>query len=165
MVSEIQVLEDTPDPSLEIMGLDLVVEANDADYDLEITDLDLQNVVNITWYYNGMEVCNGPNCTELTLIKLVEGGELLVELEYGDGCILPASKTIEINEVNAVYIPNMVDWSGTALPPDNEWKAYLKGSEAFITSVQVFDRWGNMVKDYENKSMDYFKEFLIWLLS
>ena len=47
-------------------------------------------------------------------------------------------------------------------PPDNEWTAFVKGSETFITSVQVFDRWGNMVKDYENNSMDYFEEFLIW---
>ncbi len=162
VVSAIDEVVDLEDPTAEIDGLDLVVEGNDATFDLILTELELDRVVNITWFFNGMEVCQGLNCTSWTLVNMTEAGLLEVEIDYGVDCLIFASKELDINEINDVYIPNIVDFSGATPAPDNEWRAYFKGSESFLTSVRVFDRWGNMVEDYENKSMDYFKEFLIW---
>ncbi len=150
------------EPSMQILGDTVIVEANDAIFELILDNLDTDRIKNITWYLNGENVCEGLNCTELELQDVVAPGEITVELDYGTDCLIIRDKAFRINEIQSVYIPDMVDFSGALGAPDNEWKAFIKGSETFITSVQVFDRWGNMVRDYENKSMDYFKEFLIW---
>ena len=56
----------------------------------------------------------------------------------------------------------MVDFSGNSTSPNDAWTVYVKGDEVFITKVLIFDRWGNMIEDFENIAMDYFRELLIW---
>ncbi len=149
-------------PEVEIEGLDVVVEGSDEEFFLEFQDVDPDMITNISWTFNGTNICEGVLCDPILLENVVDTGLLEVVVELDGFCELRADKLLDINFVNDVFIPNVVDLSGLALPPDNEWTAFVKGAETFITSVQVFDRWGNKVRDFENNSLEYFNEFLIW---
>jgi len=157
-----EVMDSDLDPTVDIEGESVVVEGSDEEYFLELEDIDPDRVTNIIWTYNDNNICEGLLCDPILLENVVDTGELRVILELDGFCELTASKSLDINFVNDVYIPNVVDFTGTALPPDNEWTAFVKGAETFISSVQVFDRWGNKVRDFENNTLEYFNEFLIW---
>jgi len=161
--SIIEVMEDTsPDPILDIMGGDFIFEGDDVPFSIDISQIAPQDVKNIRWIYEGEVLCEGPDCYDSTIPNISASGEIFAEVEYGTSCIVSSSREFSINGIQRVYIPNMVDYSGRSFAPDDQWIAYIKGDDTFIQSVKVFDRWGNLVKDYENKSLDYYTEFLIW---
>ena len=149
-------------PEVEIEGENVVVEGSNEEFFLELEDIDPDMVTNIIWTFNGNNICEGLLCDPVLLENVVDTGVLQVVVELEGFCELTASKTLDVNFVNDVYIPNVADLSGTALPPNNQWTAFVKGAETFISRVQVFDRWGNKVRDFENNSLEYFNEFLIW---
>lgn len=160
-VTDISFMDSSPEPTAEIGGPELIIENNDAFFEI-LTDLDPDLLENISWFLDGNLVGQQMTLEPFTLEEVSQAGVLSAIVTYGENCELMAVKEFAVNALHSIYIPNIVDLSGRSATPDNEWRAYVKGEESFILEVQVFDRWGNNVLDFENKTMDYFKELLIW---
>ena len=141
--------------------MEVIAEANDAVFTLD-TDIASMNIKNIRWYLDGQLVLEGANADSLLLEEVAAGGTLDVELVFLDDCVQMATKSFDISQIQSVYIPNMMDLSGTARAPDNAWTVYVKGDQTIVLGVRIYDRWGNKVRDFENTERNYFKELLIW---
>ena len=158
-VGEISPITDIPTVTLD--GPDLVVEGNEAVFTIS-TNIDRESVTNIFWILDGEIIREGANLFEITIDDITVPGNVMAEIEFGSGCAESDSKEFDVNQLQSIYIPNMVDFSGRSTSPNNAWTVYVKGDEVFVSKVLIFDRWGNKVKDFENIAMDYFKELLIW---
>ena len=119
-----EVMDEAVIPDLEIEGMEVIAEANDAVFTLD-TDIASMNIKNIRWYLDGQLVLEGANADSLLLEEVAAGGTLDVELVFLDDCVQMATKSFDISQIQSVYIPNMMDLSGTARAPDNAWTCLL----------------------------------------
>ena len=148
-------------PNLDLVGPDVVVQNNDADFTLN-TDILPADIVNISWFLDGTLLDEGSDLFSITVPGIQSAGMVEVVVDFGMGCTEMRAKPFEVNIVQSIYIPNVVDYSGFSSSVNSEWKAFINGDEAFILSVQIYDRWGNLIKDYENGNKDSITEFLLW---
>jgi len=148
-------------PNLDVSGPEVVLENNDADFTIS-TNILMTDITNISWFLDGELQDEGVELTTFSLLDVEQSGTIEVVVEYGMECTLFASTDFIVNEVQSIYIPNIVDYSGVSSTANAEWKAFIDGDQAFILSVQVYDRWGNKIRDFENVNRDFFTEFLLW---
>jgi hypothetical protein len=130
-------------PTAEISGPATVISENDATYEVIVDGID--EIQNITWYADGMIVCQGINCLSYTQPTASLDFNLEVEVEYNDGCIIRSEIfPVDVKEIQAYYIPNIVAFGGA--PGDNSrWNIFIKGNETFPRSIRVYTRWGNLI--------------------
>ncbi|MGA0256474.1 MAG: gliding motility-associated C-terminal domain-containing protein, partial [Saprospiraceae bacterium] len=132
-------------PQVTISGPTTVISENDATYTVDIQDAD--NIEDIIWTSGGQIVCQGINCTEFTAVNAISDFELSVEVIYNGGCMaFSESFLVDVKEIQAYYIPNIVAFSGTP-GVNSRWTMYIKGNETFPRSIKVYTRWGNLIYD------------------
>ena len=148
-------------PDLDIVGPEVVVQNNDAEYTLS-TDIVPADIINISWFLDGILLDEGMDLFSIIVPDLQTAGTIEVVVDFGTGCTEMRTKTFDVNEVQSIYIPNIVDYSGSSSSENSEWKAFISGDEAFLLSVQIYDRYGNLLRDFENENKDSFAEFLLW---
>ena len=160
-VQELVDVMDNIVPNLDVSGPNEVLENNDADFTIS-TNVLTADITNIRWFLNGELQDEGVELTTFTLLDVEQAGMVEVVVEYGMECELFAATDFTVKEVQSIYIPNIVDYSGVSSSANAEWKAFIDGDQAFILSVQIYDRWGNKIRDFENGNKDSFTEFLLW---
>jgi len=132
-------------PQVTISGPSTVISENDASYTVNIQDAD--NIEDIIWTSGGQIVCQGINCTEFTAVNAISDFELSVEVIYNGGCMaFSESFLVDVKEIQAYYIPNIVAFSGTP-GVNSRWTMYIKGNETFPRSIKVYTRWGELIYD------------------
>ncbi len=130
-------------PSVSISGPQTVIINNDAEFSVDIVNAD--NIEDIIWTANGQVVCQGINCLNFTQINALADFELLVEVIYNGGCmVLSESFFVDVKEIQAYYIPNVVAYTGNG-GVNSEWKIFIKGNETFVRSINIYTRWGNLI--------------------
>ncbi len=146
-----------PVVSLSIDGPVTVILENDATYTL-VTDA--PNIDNIIWTSNGNIVCEGANCLTYTIFSALQDADLSVQVIFNGDCMVAADLFVNVKEIQAFYIPNMI--SPTTSDSNSEWKMFIKGSETFVRSVKVYNRWGNLVHTFDNTDLSVLRELIIW---
>jgi len=137
-LNELPIFINPPDDAMvNIVGPETIFSEIGGDYEFELSELNFSELVNITWYIDGVPVCTGLDCDTYNLIDPLESVLLSVELEYGDGCIIVDQKSIEVRKIQAFYVPDVIN------PADNdganaEWRVYIKGDQTFPQSLLVY---------------------------
>ena len=131
-------------PSAEISGPQTIIIENDGTFTLDVQGTDM--IDNIIWRSNGQIVCEGVNCTTYTAINALADFDLEVEVIYNGGCsVFSAIFPVNVREIQAFYIPNMVAFGAEGV--NSDWKIFIKGNETFPRSIKIYDRWGNLVHE------------------
>jgi len=146
-------------PSVFVEGPTTVIVENDAMFTLDIQNAD--NIENIVWTMNGMEVCNGASCLTYSVINASADFTIDVDVIYDGGCIVSAEQFfVDVREVQAFYIPNTVALN--AIDGNNEWNIFIKGNETFPRSILIYDRWGNLIFENEFALTNPERQLLLW---
>ena len=135
-----------PQVTASIDGPATVILDNDATYTL-VTNA--PNITNIIWTVEGNVECQGPNCTEFTVFGATQDANVTVEVIFNDNCSEIVEFFIDVKEIQSFYVPNI--FSPSAVDAQNStWRMYTKGSETFARSINIYNRWGNLVESNPN---------------
>lgn len=146
-----------PSVNASIQGPVTVILDSDATYTV---DTNAPNISNIIWTADGTVVCEGPNCTSYTIFFAQADTYLEVQVVFNDGCVVTADFNVDVKEIHTFYIPNII--SNTTQDQNSELKIFMKGSETFVRSVNIYNRWGNLVHTAVNAETQMIPEWVLW---
>jgi hypothetical protein len=131
-------------PSISITGNPTIVAGQDGGpYEFD-TNLDPSLITDIIWTLNDTTIlCSGPTCTSVPLIQPMEDGEICVDVFYGTDCLISDCSPIDVRVIQEIVVTNIFSPDGQ--PGNTEMTIYSSDRSVVLNSVQIFDRWGNLV--------------------
>jgi hypothetical protein len=55
----------------------------------------------------------------------------------------------DVVRIQDFYVPNVISPDGAINPVDQQWSLFIEGDEVFPRSINVYNRWGNLVHSEE----------------
>jgi len=138
-------------PTALITGNSVIILDNDGTYDLNFNNtLDPSDIDNIVWFNNGVPVCDSPTCLSYTYPSATEDAELQAVITYSGGCeIMTDIFLVDVKQIQAFYIPDVISPDLSTSDENSQWKMFIKGDEVFPKTMNVYNRWGNLVFDID----------------
>lgn len=131
-------------PSLVITGVNTIVAGQDGGPFGFDTNLDPSSITDIIWTLNGTDIlCAGPTCNSVSLTQPMEDGEICVDIFYGTDCVISDCFVFDVRVVQEIVVTNI--FSANGQPGNQNMTIYSSDRDVVLNSVQIFDRWGNMV--------------------
>lgn len=134
-------------PTARITGDAIIIDGNDGNYELDFGGtLSPDQIDTIQWTFNGGTV--GGNSIAYLYASAQMDGELQATISYNGGCTITTELfSINVKQVQAFYVPNMVSELEDPTSSNNQWTLFIKGDEVFPKSIKIYNRWGNLVHD------------------
>lgn len=134
------------EPMPTITGSTELIVGETSNYTIEqsiFTGLAIDSVV---WTANGTVICNEVGCFSISNEAPVENTTYEVTVFYNNGCSVVTSLDVEVTDTDPIFtvdIPNIISPNGDG--ENDEWMVVTGDPEVIVSSVQVMDRWGNLV--------------------
>ena len=142
-------------PMAEITGAATIVNGNTGTFSVDPSIAN--DVTNIIWTNNGVELCNGLECNEVSITPTVDG-ELCVEIFYATNCSISTCRTYDVRTITNYYFPNT--FSPNDDGENDEWMIFSSDSETRVEDFVIYDRWGNLLQ--EIRSTDIGPGIVLW---
>lgn len=122
------------------------------------------NVIDsIVWTANGIVICNDPGCFDIGAQTPSETTVYEVVVHYNGGCFVTTALTVEVMEpeqISIFEIPNIISPNDDG--DNDEWTLVSNDENIVVNSVKVFDRWGNMVFNYNGSPFKPLETSITW---
>ena len=112
-------------------------------------NIDSLNLTSYNWFIDEEALCL-ENCDDITITP-TETTTYRFEFLTRIGCTLSEEVTITVLQDEDLYIPNTFSPSSSA--PNNAFNVLGPGSQLLL-SMQVYDRWGNLVHNDDNPTQN-----------
>ena len=112
-------------------------------------NIDSLNLTSYNWFIDEEALCL-ENCDDITITP-TETTTYRFEFLTRIGCTLSEEVTITVLQDEDLYIPNTFSSSSSA--PNNAFNVFGPGSQLLL-SMQVYDRWGNLVHNDDNPTQN-----------
>lgn len=133
-------LTDPVIPSLDIHGIDKVKFNQDYIYYYTSSANDIDS---ITWFLNDNIICANRFCDSVKIMA-DDDFHLCVEMMYGNGCITEECMDVRVNKEFDIYVPNIFSPNFDGFNDYFTVKS-VNGAEFKIKTLQIFDRWGELL--------------------
>ena len=104
---------------------------------------DFTEVDSIIWYINDSIICANMFCDSVKIIP-ADDYRLCVELIYGNECIVDDCIDVRVNRDFDIYVPNIFTPNFDGINDIFRIKS-TNGVEINVKTMQIFDRWGEML--------------------
>ena len=134
------------DPSIAISGSTELVLGDSSTYSISSTEFDGSTIDSIIWTANGSLICNDPGCFSLDNQIPTDTTEYAVIVHYNSGCSVTDSLDVLVTDppiVSIFEIPNIISPNGDGV--NDTWQIVSNDELISVSSINVFDRWGNKV--------------------
>jgi len=151
------------EPSIAIMGETDLTLGDSSTYAISSAPFTGVDIDSIVWLANGEIVCNDSTCFSLGTLVLQEDTDFEVTVHFNDGCSVNATLSVTVTEIeppSIVTIPNAFSPNGDG--ENDEWQIFTNDAEVTINAIQVFDRWGNMVWEYDGEPFPALNNGVSW---
>lgn len=142
---------------LEING-ELKVNFNEA-YTYFVAS-DFEEVDSIIWYLNDSIICSNRFCDSVKIVPS-DDFQLCVELIYGQECRVEDCIDVRVNKDFDVYIPNVFTPNFDSVNDFFRIKS-TNGVEVHVKTMQIFDRWGEMLYKKDNFVYGNNEDYVGW---
>jgi len=106
--------------------------------------------VSISLFFEGVVICD--DCTTLEFIPILPGTVTIIVTDE-DGCSVQISFEIFMEELTKdVYVPTAFTPNGDNI--NDTFRPYDNGAVTVVLYFQIYDRWGNLIYQAENESLD-----------
>jgi len=117
--------------------------------ELSIEPFDTSTVTSIIWS-NSLtteEICNGLNCTTISVTPTELTTNYYVEVMNANGCTAFDEVQVQTQQIVDVIFPNIITPNGDNINDD----FYIKSKDVeTVISMKIFDRWGEKLFDLGN---------------
>jgi gliding motility-associated-like protein len=115
------------------------------DHPLHITlGLDPQEW-SVVWTPSAIMSC--PVCLT-TIVSPTSNTSIHVQLVHSSGCVYETNFDITLDAIVELYIPNVFSPNGDQV--NDGWYIINPGDKIEIVAATIFDRWGNLIKEWNN---------------
>lgn len=150
-------LSDPVIPALDIHGVDKVKFNQDYIY---FYTSDANNIDSVTWFLNDNILCANRFCDSVKIMA-EDDFRLCVEMIYGNGCITEECMDVRVNKEFDIYIPNIFSPNFDGFNDYFTVKS-VNGAEFKIKTLQVFDRWGELMFKKDDFTYGNHEDSLGW---
>ena len=135
-------------PSISLTGISTIQKGQSTDLTATITGL-AASIDSIVWVDNaGIVVCSGPTCTTLN-VSPQASQRYCATVYYNNGCNVEDCISITVQELPVIIeivFPNVISVDGS----NASFFVPAYDQIVLVKSMQIFDRWGNLVFTKEN---------------
>ncbi|MBK7094314.1 MAG: gliding motility-associated C-terminal domain-containing protein [Saprospiraceae bacterium] len=121
---------------------------------------DFDEVDSITWYLNDSIICSNRFCDSVKIIP-ADDFNLCVELFYGQDCKVEDCIDVRVNKDFDVYVPNVFTPNFDSVNDFFRIKS-TNGVEVNVKTMQIFDRWGELLYKKDNFVYGNNEEYVGW---
>jgi gliding motility-associated-like protein len=150
-------LTDPAMPSFEIHGVDKVKFNKDYIY---FYTSDANNIDSITWLLNGNILCANRFCDSVKIMA-EDDFQLCIEMIYSNGCITDECMDVRVNKEFDLYVPNIFSPNFDGFNDYFSVKS-VNGAEVKIKTMQVYDRWGEMLYKKDDFTYGNHEDSVSW---
>ena len=137
-------------PTIRVSGDNSIILGDNGFYELDLGSLDQSDISDILWLNNGVPVCNNLTCLTYTFSNAEVDAEIQVIVTYNGGCEAASNVFLaDVVRIQDFYVPNVISPDGALNPVDQQWSLFIEGDEVFPRSINVYNRWGNLVHSEE----------------
>ncbi len=138
------------EPTPTINGSTELILGDSSTYAIQSTLFNGNAIDSIIWTANGTIICNDAGCFSLGNQTPAETTVYEVTVHYNNGCFVTAALTVDVvvlEPPSIVEIPNIISPNNDG--ENDEWQIVSNDEDVIINSIRIFDRWGNMVWEFE----------------
>lgn len=134
------------EPMPDITGSTELIVGETSNYSINSALFTGQAIDSIVWTANGVIVCNTVDCFSLSNEAPIVTTTYVVTVFYNDGCSVTRTIVVDVTEpepVSIVTFPNIISPNNDG--SNDEWSIFTNDEEVMVNSVNIYDRWGDLV--------------------
>ncbi|NNE26199.1 MAG: hypothetical protein HKN09_05100, partial [Saprospiraceae bacterium] len=152
------------DPDLSINGPLQILNSETGEYSLSTN---AQNIGDVIWLANGVVICQGLDCDPVTILgaDYPNDFELTVQIFFDEDCFKETTIRVDVFDIQKWYIPNVIVPTSQTDNANTNFVMWTKGTGITVSSVDIFDRWGEKVYTLDAIDSEQDGESVKWFLN
>ncbi len=145
------------EPTTSISGPIEITELQTGNFSIDPSDLTGLSIDSIVWTIGGTVVCSSPTCFSISGDYDPAEYDIEVVVHFNDGCMISSTHEFLVTEVfvDVVTFPNILSLNDQ--DENSTWHLH-SNIDLTIYKVQVFDRWGSIVFNFDGETIQLANE-------